>query len=98
MAESSNLTTSTVCGGTEKFHFCAELNTGCQVTLLAANLYLRGPSSLIMMLPYYMESFKFIPGTLLHLISSGNSDMTFCLIMADDGGTEASVGSPAEGD
>jgi len=50
------------------------------------------------MLLYYIESFKFIPGTLLHLISSGNNDMTLCLIMADDGGTEASVGSPAEGD
>jgi len=45
-----------------------------------------------------MESFRYIPGTLLHLISSGNSDMTLCFIMADDGGTEASVGSPAEGD
>ena len=45
-----------------------------------------------------MESFKFIPGAFLHLISSGNSDVTLCLIMADDGGTEASVGSPAEGD
>jgi hypothetical protein len=50
------------------------------------------------MLVYYMERVKFIPGTLLHLISSGNSDMTLCLIMADDGGTEASVGRPAEGD
>jgi hypothetical protein len=50
------------------------------------------------MVVYYMESFKFIPGTLLHLISSGDSDLTLCLIMADNGGTEASVGSPAEGD
>lgn len=81
-----------------KFHLCVELNAGCQVTSLPADLYLRGPSCLILMLLYYVESFEFIPGTLLHLIISGNSDMTLCFIMADDGGTEASVGSPAEGD
>lgn len=54
----------------EKFHFCAEF-AHCQVTSLPADLHPRGPFCLILMLLYYMESFRFIPGTLLHLISSG---------------------------